>query len=155
MMLAAGLIYNGALFLIGFATAGLTQASGEVLPKFGEFPLLSGLWQAMETHNGASETQSTKARPRSRRRQQLLALIVACKSQAIADRVLKDMRRGVTALQGRGMYTRQERDVLMVAVTATEIAQLKALVYAEEPDAFVVVTPAQEVLGRGFQSLAA
>jgi uncharacterized membrane-anchored protein YitT (DUF2179 family) len=66
---------------------------------------------------------------------------------------LKDAQRGVTALHGRGMYTQQEREVLMVAVTVTEIAQLKALVNAEDPDAFVIVTPAQEVLGRGFQPL--
>jgi len=53
------------------------------------------------------------------------------------------------------MYTQQERDVLMVAVTVTEIAQLKALVHAQDASAFVVVTPAQEVLGRGFQPLEA
>ena len=41
----------------------------------------------------------------------------------------------------------------MVAATVTEIAQLKALVHAEDPNAFVVVTPAQEVLGRGFLPL--
>ena len=64
------------------------------------------------------------------------------------------MRRGVTALHGQGMYTHQERDVLMVAVTMTEISQLKALVRAEDPNAFVIVAPATEVLGRGFQPLA-
>ena len=43
----------------------------------------------------------------------------------------------------------------MVAVTITELAQLKALVRAEDPNAFVIVTPAQEVLGRGFKPLEA
>jgi uncharacterized membrane-anchored protein YitT (DUF2179 family) len=41
----------------------------------------------------------------------------------------------------------------MVAVTVTEMAQLKSLVSDEDPSAFVVVTPAREILGRGFQPL--
>jgi uncharacterized membrane-anchored protein YitT (DUF2179 family) len=43
----------------------------------------------------------------------------------------------------------------MIAVTVTEIAQLKSLVHAEDPNAFVIVTPAKEILGRGFQPLEA
>ena len=90
---------------------------------------------------------------RGRHRRQLLALIVAAKPQAVADRVLKEMKRGVTALHGQGMYTHQDREVLMVAVTVSELPQLKALVSGEDPNAFVIVSPAQEVLGRGFQPL--
>ncbi|MEP7359357.1 MAG: YitT family protein, partial [Anaerolineales bacterium] len=64
-----------------------------------------------------------------------------------------DLKRGVTGLHGRGMYTAQDRDVLMVAVTVTEMPHLKAVVSAEDPNAFVIVSPATEVLGRGFQPL--
>ena len=71
----------------------------------------------------------------------------------MADRILKDLRRGVTALHGRGMYTQQDRDVLVVAVTVTEMNRLKAIVNAQDPNAFVIVSPAREVLGRGFQPL--
>ncbi len=52
-----------------------------------------------------------------------------------------------------GMYAQQEREVLMVAVTTTELAHLKALVRAADPNAFIIVSPAQEILGRGFQAL--
>jgi uncharacterized membrane protein len=156
IMVTAGLIFNGSLFLIGFATAGLTQATGEVLPKFREFPVLSGLWHAMEQHEAEAGRPQPQATVRgTRHRQQLLAIIISNKPQVIADRVLKDMQRGVTGLHGRGMYTQQEREVLLVAVTVTEMAQLRSLVGAEDPSAFVVVTPAQEVLGRGFQPLGA
>jgi hypothetical protein len=153
-MILIGLVFNGLLFLIGFGTAGLTQASGEVLPKYGEFPVLGNLWHTMETPNGSSEARPAKKLSRFRRRQQLLALVVADKPEAIAERVLKEMHRGVTALHGRGMYTQHERDVLMIAATVTEIAQLRTLVCEEDPNAFVVVTPARDVLGRGFQPLA-
>jgi hypothetical protein len=154
VMLVAGLIYNGALFVIGFATAGLTQATGEVLPKFGEFPILSQLWEAMEIPEGAAVKSKRRTTvPPVRHRRQLLALIIANKPQAIADRVLKEMRRGVTALHGQGMFTHQDREVLMVAVTVTEMSQLKTLVREEDPNAFCIISPAQEILGRGFQSL--
>jgi len=154
LMLTIGLVYNGALFIIGYATAGLTQASGEVLPKFGEFPVLSGLWHAMETRQAGTGGGLRNAfTSYTRRRQQLLALIVSNKPEAIAARILKDLGRGVTALHGRGMYTAQDRDVLMVAVTVTEMPHLKSVVSAEDPNAFVIVSPATEVLGRGFQPL--
>jgi uncharacterized membrane protein len=152
-VLIAGLVYNGTLMIIALATAGLTQASGEVLPKFGEFPVLSGLWHAMEQHENAPDGNTRSVRAYARRRQQLLALIVATKPKDIADRILQDLKRGVTALHGRGMYSDQERDVLMVAVTLTEMAQLKSLVSDVDPNAFVIVSPAKEVLGRGFQPL--
>ncbi|MBL8046246.1 MAG: YitT family protein [Anaerolineales bacterium] len=90
----------------------------------------------------------------TRRRQQLLALVITVQPQAVSDRVLKEMRRGVTALHGKGMYSQQEREVLMIALTVTETPRLKALVREIDPNAFIVVSPAQEVLGRGFQPLA-
>lgn len=156
VMLAIGLIYNGAIFAIGFATAGLSQASGEVLPKFGEIPVFSALWRAMETseNGGVSPAPKPAVRP-LRRRQQLVATIICSCPDQVADSIMRDLKRGVTALHGMGMYTRDERNVLMVALTMTEIAHLKATVKAADPGAFIVVSPAQEVLGKGFMPLQA
>lgn len=154
-MLAAGIVYNGALFLIGYGTAGLQQASGEVLPKYGELPVLSSLWRAMQVKEGVARPAARRqpGRPQSRKRQQLLCLIISSKPQAIADHVMRDLKRGVTALHGMGMYAQQNREVLMVAATISEMPAIKATVKAEDPNAFVIVAPAQEVLGRGFQPL--
>jgi uncharacterized membrane-anchored protein YitT (DUF2179 family) len=77
-------------------------------------------------------------------------LIITDKAKPVADRILRDLNRGVTSLAGTGMYTGQSRSVLVCALTVTEVPQLKALVATEDPDAFVVVTPAQEVFGKGF-----
>jgi uncharacterized membrane-anchored protein YitT (DUF2179 family) len=52
------------------------------------------------------------------------------------------------------MYTGQERSVLICALTVTEVHNLKFAVNKEDPNAFVVVTAAQEILGRGFNPLA-
>ncbi|MBI3242584.1 MAG: DUF2270 domain-containing protein [Chloroflexi bacterium] len=154
-VLAAGLLYNGVLFMIGFLTAGLNQATGEVLPKWGgNFPVLNTLWRAMEVRDSETAASPRSAsRPTGRKRNQLLAFIISSKPQAISDRVLKELNRGLTALHGRGMYAQQERDVLMIAVTVTEMQRLKSLIKAEDPNAFCIIAPAQEILGRGFQPL--
>jgi uncharacterized membrane-anchored protein YitT (DUF2179 family) len=61
------------------------------------------------------------------------------------------LRRGVTRLQGTGMYSGQARDVLLCAVYPSQIPQLKALVHEADPDAFVVVSPAESIYGKGFK----
>ena len=138
VILTVGLVYNGVLFAIGLATARLTHASGEVLPKFGQTVERDGV------------------RPRAfqaRRRQQVLAFLVTGRPKDVSARIMKEMRRGVTALHGEGMYTQTDREVLFVALTVTETAMLKTLVQVEDPNAFVVMVPVSEVLGRGFTPL--
>jgi uncharacterized membrane protein len=151
VVMAAGLIVTGLLLLLTLLTVGLQQASGEVLPRYEIFQL-PGL---SEQEPGAPRRlRGLQAwfRP-SRRRQQLLALIITDRPQAVADRILREMQRGVTALAGTGMYTHERHAVLLCALTVTEIPRLKALVHAEDEKAFVTLTPAQEVLGKGFAPL--
>ena len=148
IMIVLGLIYYSFLAVVAIGTITMTQATGEVLPRFGE-------GNELEHHKGKNMARGgIRARlyPRHRRRQ-LLALIVTDKAQAVSDRILSDLKRGVTALSGKGMYTGQERLVLMCALTVTEVHNLKAAVASEDPKAFVIVSPAQEVLGLGFNPL--
>ena len=51
------------------------------------------------------------------------------------------------------MYTHQPRRILLCALTVTEVAQLKSLVNAADANAFVIVSPTQEILGKGFAPL--
>jgi len=154
LVLLAGLLFNGALFLMGILTAGLHEATGEVLPRYGEFPGLSALFQSLRTHEAEAAPRRERAWQRPQRhRQQILSLIISSKPQAIADRILRDLHRGVTALHGKGMYTGQEREVLLCATTVTEVPLLKSMVSEEDPQAFMIVAPAQEVAGEGFQPL--
>lgn len=80
------------------------------------------------------------------------AFIISDQSEVIADRVLAEMDRGVTALEGRGMFTRASRQVLFVIVTRSEMVHLERLVAESDPNAFVVVTDVHEVLGEGFSA---
>ena len=82
-----------------------------------------------------------------------MALIVTDRPDRVSEAILQGMNRGVTALAGRGMYTGEERCVLMCALTVTEVGQIKSLVGREDPSSFVIVTPAQEILGEGFLPL--
>ena len=87
------------------------------------------------------------------RRQQLRALIITDKADTVSRRILSDLKRGVTAIAGKGMYTGMDRSILMCALTVTEIHNLKSAVAKEDPKAVVIVSPAQEVFGGGFTPL--
>lgn len=90
---------------------------------------------------------SPKFRPQAQ-----LATIITTRSQQISPRLLKELGRGVTALEGTGMYTGERRNVLLCAVTDIQVSHLKKIVSQADPDAFVIVSPAGEVQGRGFSS---
>jgi uncharacterized membrane-anchored protein YitT (DUF2179 family) len=79
------------------------------------------------------------------------AFIVSQKAREVADAILEEMDRGVTSLQGMGMYSGLPRDVLLSVVTRSEISSLKALVHSIDPEAFVILADVHEVLGEGFR----
>jgi len=140
--------YNVIWFCVGLATMVLQEASGEVLPRYnlGAENILKSL---ASQEPGQAKAWFRRGRPR----QQLLAFIITDREKDVADLMLKELKRGVTSLKGTGMFTGQERAVLMCALTVTEVNHLKALVVQQDPNAFVIVTPAQEVLGLGFNPL--
>jgi len=144
------------LLFITLVSQGLHEASGEVLPKYDIEDFLGDLWPlGSEEGDKRSDRGSAWSRlsRRKRRRSQVLAMVVAANPQRLADRIIAELHRGATALHGRGMYLKQERDVLLVALTVTEIEHLKAIVGEEDPHAFITIIPAKEVVGQGFVPL--
>lgn len=81
------------------------------------------------------------------------ALVVTREPKLIADRVLSEMERGVTFLQGVGAYSGNERPVVYCVVNRSEVAQLKSIVRDIDPEAFIVIGQAHEALGEGFKPL--
>lgn len=77
-------------------------------------------------------------------------IIVSDQSRQIADRIMTEMERGTTILEGKGGYTSREKEILYCVVTRGELTRLKLLVREVDPAAFVVVQDAGEVLGEGF-----
>lgn len=140
----ATVLYVNTLFLIGLLTVGMREATGEVLPRF--------IGERMGQAKAPGQGYQAWFR-RANRRKQFLALIITGQAEAISRQIFEKLKRGATRMAGMGMYTGEARDILLCALTITEISQLKALVSDQDPTAFVIISPAQEVLGRGFMPL--
>lgn len=80
-----------------------------------------------------------------------VAYIISDHNEAICSAIVNDLDRGVTILHGQGAYTGNEKKVLMCAFKQREIASIKAAVKEIDPDAFLIVCNAHEVLGDGFR----
>ncbi|NLG89597.1 MAG: YitT family protein [Clostridiaceae bacterium] len=77
-------------------------------------------------------------------------MIISHKSEEIADRLIKDVDRGVTGIYGKGMYTKNPYMILLCVVKKEEIHKVKDIVKQIDPSAFVLLTDVREVLGEGF-----
>ena len=80
-----------------------------------------------------------------------VAYIISSHPEAITQGIVRDLERGVTVLEGRGAWSGAEKQVLLCAFKQRQIVELKALVKAIDPAAFLIVTNAHEVLGDGFR----
>ncbi|MFJ7951326.1 YitT family protein [Lysinibacillus sp. NPDC096418] len=78
------------------------------------------------------------------------AIIISQNPSAIADMISLRMERGVTTLQGRGHYTKQEREVLYCVVSRNELVRLKSIIHEVDPHAFVSIFEVHDVAGEGF-----
>jgi len=79
------------------------------------------------------------------------AYIITNEHEEVAKRIMTELERGVTGLQAKGMYTKEDKCVLYCIVTQKEIIGLKDIVNEVDPSAFVIVSDVKEVLGEGFQ----
>ncbi len=83
-------------------------------------------------------------------REEQMAIIVTNRKEAVAARIMEELHRGVTAMSGTGMYTGQARDVLFTAIPGDREPTLRQIVEACDPEAFVILTAARDIRGRGF-----
>jgi uncharacterized membrane-anchored protein YitT (DUF2179 family) len=81
------------------------------------------------------------------------AMIITSKPEEVSARVIDELERGITYLEGRGAYTGNSRPVLYCVVSLAEVAYLKAIVHEIDPEAFMVIGVAHEALGEGFKPL--
>jgi uncharacterized membrane-anchored protein YitT (DUF2179 family) len=81
------------------------------------------------------------------------AMIITSKVEAISNRVIEELERGVTILEGSGAYTGEARPVLYCVITRAEVSTLKAIVNECDPFAFMVIGVAHEALGEGFKPI--
>ena len=79
-----------------------------------------------------------------------VAYIISKEHKRIADAINYDLQRGVTYLYGQGYYSGDDTKVILTAVKQGQLADLKDLVVRIDPNAFIIVQDAHQVLGDGF-----
>ncbi len=79
------------------------------------------------------------------------AIIVTDKPEEVAAMILKKIDRGVTALYGKGMYTKEDKMVLFCVVANKQITKLKSSVMEIDENAFISIGEVHEVVGTGFK----
>lgn len=80
-----------------------------------------------------------------------IAMIISTQCTDIATEILGNLHRGCTYLAGRGAYTGESRDIIMVTVSTTQLPRLKEIVFQIDPNAFITINEAIEVVGKGFK----
>jgi uncharacterized membrane protein len=137
------------IFLIAVLTFGLRDSAGEVLSHYEALGLPGDLLHSLA--HAASHVLPTDISFRHRHEQ--LVIIITEKGKNVSETLLSILNRGVTCLDGTGMYSGNPRSVLLCAVAPAEIPHLKSTVYAVDEQAFVVVNPTEEIFGAGFGTL--
>ncbi|MBQ8237343.1 MAG: YitT family protein [Oscillospiraceae bacterium] len=79
-----------------------------------------------------------------------VALIISGEYDEIARQIGLKLDRGATFLHGEGSYSGTPTKVVLVAIKRQQLAELKELVIAIDPNAFIIVQEAHQVLGDGF-----
>ena len=79
-----------------------------------------------------------------------VVIIISDQYEAIANLIFEKLDRGVTYLNGEGAYSRNDKKVILTAVKKHQTADLKRMVSELDPNAFVIVQEAHQVLGDGF-----
>ena len=85
--------------------------------------------------------------------QSVQLFILSKKYKEIADSITHDLHRGVTVLDGKGWYTQEPTEVLMVITRKTDVNLLLRYIKAIDPNAFLSVSSVNGVYGRGFDTI--
>ncbi len=80
-----------------------------------------------------------------------LLIIISDKNEEIAKEIGKNIKRGTTGLYGKGMYTNEEKLVLMCAAARGDVSKVKDTARKIDPKSFIIITNSREVVGLGFK----
>lgn len=78
--------------------------------------------------------------------------IISQQPVEIAQAIMDDLGRGVTLLKGSGGFTHSDKEVILCAIDPSQLFSLKKTIYRIDPEAFVIISDAKEILGHGFKA---
>jgi uncharacterized membrane-anchored protein YitT (DUF2179 family) len=79
--------------------------------------------------------------------------IISDKHNEIRNSIIGDLKRGGTFLHGEGMYNHDSKQIIFTVVNPRELYMLEEYIHRIDPEAFIAVLDAYEILGKGFKSL--
>ena len=82
-----------------------------------------------------------------------MLLIISPKWEQISDAINKELKRCSTALYGKGMYKKQEKNILLCVMSRAEIREARKIIEDIDSSAFIIITNAREVFGEGFKEV--
>lgn len=137
--LSMGKLMLGVDFLVivfsGFAFRSIESALYAMLTIFVSTRLIDSILYGTDMGNGK------------------VLFIMSEKNEEIAQTILRNLDRGVTALKSRGVYSGREGEVLLCAVRRYEVCKVNDIVHSADPNAFIIVGEAGEITGEGFREV--
>lgn len=82
-----------------------------------------------------------------------LCYIISDENERITGLIVKELGRGVTILDGEGAYTGDAKRVILCVIKRQQIADVRRIIRATDPGAFMIVTDAKDVFGDGFADI--
>ena len=82
--------------------------------------------------------------------QRKVAFIITYRTDEVCECIINKVGRGATIINGIGAYTRTPKQIVMVAVNLLQVNKLKEVIQEADPNVFILITDAQEVIGQGF-----
>jgi len=76
--------------------------------------------------------------------------IISEKSNEIAQELMRHLNRGITSINGKGVYTGKSKDILYIVCSTEELIELQRIVKEVDKEAFIIINDVREVVGRGF-----
>ncbi|MCU7493313.1 MAG: YitT family protein [Ignavibacteria bacterium] len=86
-------------------------------------------------------------------KQSMQVFVFSDHNEVIAEKIGKDLRRGITFLKGKGWYTNEEKEVLMVVARKNELSLILRIVKEADEDAFLSYNSVMGVFGKGFEKI--
>ncbi len=149
VVLIGGILFNAGLLALGLFTVGLRHTDAEVFDRTPRF--YRRLWARIRAATRESleiDLGSFKPHLGGGRK---LVFIISDEVEAVSKPLMNELDRGVTLIRGQGMYSGKEHGILMCVVRSRQVESLKEIVHQADPNAFVVISAAQDVRGEGFR----
>lgn len=150
-----GVVFNVLMFAIGAATARMRRTTSEVFTDVSDGGFVDRMVRRLRTLSWdifEIDLPNVPFIPHVGDSKQL-AYIISDNAEDVSRAVINEIGRGVTRLQGKGMYTGEEHGVLMCAFSSRQTELLKRAVKRADPEAFLIIVGVRDVRGAGFRPL--